>query len=62
LREQGKAYKEVTELLGISRNTVYLSSKRDSLEPYKRAGRPKKNYRLVKFCQRAPSNDVETNG
>ena len=34
LRKQGKSYKEVTELLGVSRSTVYLWSKRDFLAPY----------------------------
>ena len=42
LREEGKSYKEVTELLGISRSTVYLWRKRDFLEPSQRPGRPEK--------------------
>ena len=47
LREQGKSYKEVTELLGVSRSTVYLWSNRDSLEPYKRPGRPEKQLEVT---------------
>jgi transposase len=47
LKEQGKSYKEVTELLGVSRSTVYLWSKRDSLEPYKRPGRPEKKLEVT---------------
>ena len=42
LRDEGKSYKEVTELLGISRSTVYLWSKRAFLEPSQRPGRPEK--------------------
>ena len=39
LKKNGKTYREITELLGVSRNTVYLWSKRESLEPTKKTGR-----------------------
>ena len=42
LRKQGKTYKEITQYLGVSRNTVYLWSKRDTLEPSKSSGRPER--------------------